>query len=292
MSSDDMPVGITPVEAPRPRRPAIRNAVLLTLLAFVAGIGVAAALIRNYAGMLGMEVRPLSASAAASALMPGFVPPPEAGSAAIPDRAALDARQSMLDARLADLETRAAMIDRESRLAAGNAGHAEAMLVAFAARRRIDRGLALGNIEAALHRHFDLVQPRAVIAVARASRMPVTIEELRLGLDTLAPTLANGGIDGGWWQSLRREIGNLIVIRRETTPSPHPADRLARIRRLLDAEQVEAALAEVARLPGAAKAGGWMEAASRYVEAHQALDAIESTAIEGRASDMAVASAN
>jgi thioredoxin-like negative regulator of GroEL len=62
-----------------------------------------------------------------------------------------------------------------------------------------------------------------------------------------------------------------------------PTDRLARARRLLEAGQVEAARAEVARLPGAAQAGNWMAAARRYVVARQALDVIENTALIGQA---------
>ncbi len=59
--------------------------------------------------------------------------------------------------------------------------------------------------------------------------------------------------------------------------------RRSRARRLLEAGQVEAARAEVARLPGAAQAGNWMDAARRYVLARQALDVIENTALIGQA---------
>jgi hypothetical protein len=60
-----------------------------------------------------------------------------------------------------------------------------------------------------------------------------------------------------------------------------PADRLARARRRLDAAQVEGALAEIARMPGAANAESWMDAARRYIAARQALNAIETVAIQG-----------
>jgi thioredoxin-like negative regulator of GroEL len=73
-----------------------------------------------------------------------------------------------------------------------------------------------------------------------------------------------------------------VVLRKAGTPSPMPADRLSRARRLLAAGQVEAARAEVARLPGAGQAGNWMEAARRYVAARQALEVIENTALIGQ----------
>ena len=54
-----------------------------------------------------------------------------------------------------------------------------------------------------------------------------------------------------------------------------PADRLARARRLLEAGQVEAARAEVERLPGATQASNWMDAARRYIVARKALDILD-----------------
>jgi len=65
--------------------------------------------------------------------------------------------------------------------------------------------------------------------------------------------------------------------------SPMPADRLARARRLLEAGQVEAARAEVERLPGATQASNWMDAARRYIVARKALDILENTALMGQA---------
>ncbi len=82
--------------------------------------------------------------------------------------------------------------------------------------------------------------------------------------------------------SLRRELGNLIVLHRADTPSPLPADRLTRARRTLEAGHVEAALAEVARMPGADSAERWTTAARRYIGARQALDTIETAAILGQ----------
>ena len=148
-----------------------------------------------------------------------------------------------------------------------------------------DPALELGYIEEQLRLRFGQAQPRATGAVIQAAHQPVTIEDLRQGLDTIAPTITstNGSTEDGWLQTVRREFSNLIVLREESMASPMPADRLARARRLLEAGQVEAARAEVARLPGAEQAGNWMDAARRYVVARRALDILENTALMGQA---------
>ena len=43
--------------------------------------------------------------------------------------------------------------------------------------------------------------------------------------------------------------------------------------------QVDAALAETMRLPGAARAEDWVTRARRYVVSHRALDEVESSAL-------------
>ncbi|WP_374146622.1 hypothetical protein [Sphingomonas sp. 28-63-12] len=294
MSSDDQ------FASARTARPSLRTALLFAGLAFVLGIGVTALFVRQYRqwlppsarGMLdaGLGTGAATGDSAASAPGTGFQPPPEAGAATRSfDSDALDARQTAIAAQLATLEARTMTIDQEARAAAGNAGRAEALLIAFAARRALDRGLALGDIEAPLKRRFGGAQPRAVTTILASARAPVTLEDLRMALDAIAPELTSGVATDGWWTSLRREISSLIVIRHEGTPSPRATDRLARVRRLLDAGQVEAALAEVARLPGAPQAKAWMTAAGHYIEAHAALDTIETAAIIGQGMNMSVA---
>lgn len=281
MSSDDPYAQRAPSRSGS--RSGMRTAIILATIAFVLGIAVTALFIRQYRQWLPRSAQAMIDSAAPEGGGGNFVPPPEvSASGRAIDNEALNARQTSLAAQLGVLEARTAMIDQDSRAAAGNAGRAEALLIAFAARRAIDRGLALGYVEGQLRQRFGLTQPRAVASIIQASRQPVTLEDLRLGLDTIAPDLTTGARTDGWWASLRREFAGLVVIRHEGTPSPRAADRLARARRLLDAGQVPAALAEVGRLPGAASAAPWIAAASRYVQAHDALDMIEGAAIQGQ----------
>jgi hypothetical protein len=177
------------------------------------------------------------------------------------------------------LEQRLSQIDFQSRAAVGNADRAEALLVAFAARRALDRGIGLGYLEAMLRQRFAATQPQAVATVLTASRQPVTLQQLQAELQDLSPHLTGGGPDQSWWQAVRTELGGLITIRREGSPSTLPDERLRRAQQSLQAGQVDVALVEVLRLPGRANAAAWVEKARRYVAARQALDTIETAAL-------------
>jgi hypothetical protein len=177
------------------------------------------------------------------------------------------------------LEERLAELDAQSRAAVGNADRAEGLLVAFAARRALDRGVALGYIEGLLAQRFGESQRQAVATVITASRQPVTLEVLQEKLAEVGPQLTGGGPDQSWWTALKSEMSGLVRLRREGTPSTMPAERLRRATRRLEAGQVDLALAEVLRMPGRDTAADWIAAARRYVSARRALDALETAAL-------------
>lgn len=177
------------------------------------------------------------------------------------------------------LEQRLEEIDRTADAASGNAGRAEALLVAFAARRAVDRGMALGYLEAALQQRFGVSQPRAVGVLITESRRPVTLAALNQELAALGPKLTGGGAAGNWWDSLKSALSNLVVVRQPGAPSPVPAERLARAELLVEAGRVDGAIAEISGLPGVKVAGNWLKDARRYVESHRALDILEASAI-------------
>jgi hypothetical protein len=252
-----------------------RAGIALGILAFLAGLAVMALV----ALRLGATFTPAKPVATVTLPVgPGGQPPvvivPSKSVAAVPtlDLAALSTREAELAAQLATLEARTRTIDSAS-------AQAEGLMIAFSARRALDRGLNLGFLEDQLRTRFGTTQPRAVATILQAAHNPVTLEDLRAGLDGIAPELMTGAASTGWWNSFNREIGNLVVLRKAGTPSPLPIDRVARARRLIEAGQVEAALSEVARTPGAPRADGWTAAARRYIAARAALDTIESTAI-------------
>lgn len=199
------------------------------------------------------------------------------------DPASLSARQELLAAQLAALEQRGAAITAASANAYGNATRAEGLFAALAARRQINRGQGLGYLEQQLRDRFGVTQPAEVNTIIAASRDPVTVEDLRLGLDQIGPQLALGPSgSSGWGGALWRLLGSLIVIHPKSAPSPVPSERLARVRRMLSQDQVEAAVEEVNKLPGAAQATGWMTGAKRYIEARKALNVLEAAALSGR----------
>ncbi len=181
-------------------------------------------------------------------------------------------------ARIAALEDR---IEKLGGIAGGGAtsARAEGLLIAFAARRAIDRGLSLGYLEGALQQQFGTTQPRAVGIIIAAAQQPVTIDKLKTDLDALGPRLLRAGPEKSWLDSAREAIGGLIIIRKAGTVSTAPNDRLERAGRMVEADRVDVALTEIARLPGAANAADWMRDARRLVEAHRALDLLEASAI-------------
>jgi hypothetical protein len=218
-------------------------------------------------------------AAAAPPEAPDYTPPaPQTAVAAAIDPATLVGREAALSAQLAALEARTNTVSADTAAAGGQAGRAEALLVAIASRRALDHGQGLGFLEVQLRDRFGALEPRATATVIDTGRRPVTLEDLRQGLEGIAPAVVSGA-GNGWLASLREELGHLVVLRQEASPSSLPADRLARARRLLDGGQVEAARAEVVRMPGAEAASNWLDAARRFVLARRALDVLESTAL-------------
>ena len=258
----------------KPRMGPVRKALLISAAAFLIGLAVMGWAVTRWEParrlFIGSQaIQPIDVAARldeASAL-----PPPSAGNSAEAGTASGN--------RVAALEQKMDEIDQTADAASGNAGRAEGLLIAFAARRAIERGLALGYLEAALQSRFGKTQPRAVGMIINASHRPITLDDLGQGLTAIAPNLVGGGPDEGWWASLKRTMSGLIVVRKTGTPSPAPTERLARAQKLVEAGRVDVALAEVARLPGANAADKWMDDARRYVEAHRALDTLEASSI-------------
>ncbi len=268
------------------RRRSLLPFLLLTAIAFLLGIAAMGWVLANWDGaarFLGVAPEP-PAPAVAPAPQPAPPPQPQAqpqpqtqpAPAEAPARLVLDPE---LQRRVAQLEQRLAAIGNVTRTAVGNADRAEGLLVAFAARRALDRGVALGYIEALLRQRFGQTQPQAVGMIITTARDPVTLEELRDGLRTAGPEMAGAPPNQGWWRAFRNELGALVTVRRQGTPSTVPAERLRRAEERLEAGQVDVALAEVLRLPGRENGREWIQAARRYVLARRALDTIETAAL-------------
>jgi hypothetical protein len=269
------------VTATKPKRP-LWTLLALPLVAFFAGIAAMGWLLANWgtaATFLGIVPAPPPAAAEPA-------PPPvavEHEPAPVPEAEAPAGERLVIDPettrRVNRLEERLALIDLQSRTAVGNADRAEGLLVAFAARRAIDRGVALGYIETLLRQRFAATEPQAVATVLTVARQPVTVQGLQKEFQEVAPHLSGGGQGQSWWGAFKTELAGLITIRRENTPSTQPAERLRRAGQSLESGQVEVALLEVLRLPGHERANPWIANARRYVAVHRALDRLESAAL-------------
>lgn len=187
-------------------------------------------------------------------------------------------QQGGIDQRLAAAEQRLARLDLQTQAAAGNAARAEGLLIAFATRRALERGAELGYLADQLRLRFGDALPNAVRTVIAFSRKPVTLDQLIARLEGLGPQLQDSKEEPSF-ERFRRELGELFVIRRESTPSPQPERRLERARLFLESGRIEAAVAEVRNLPGADQASGWISDAERYGDALRALDLIETAAV-------------
>jgi hypothetical protein len=181
--------------------------------------------------------------------------------------------------KIADLENRIAAVESATARAEGSAGRADALVIAFAARRAIDRGVALGYLENLLVDRFGAQHRAAVATAITASHQPVRLDDLITEYDALGPDLRRGGPQDSWWTNLRRELGDLVEVHSAERPATNPEAEYERARQRLASGDVDQALAETMRLPGAARAGDWVAKARRYIAAHRALDEIESAAL-------------
>jgi len=182
-------------------------------------------------------------------------------------------------ADVAVLEDRIARLESTTQQVAGSAGRADGLLVSFAARRAIDRGVPLGYLEALLSERFGASNRQAVATVITAGRNPVLLDQLIAQFDALGPQLQGGGSEVGFWEATRRQLGSLVSIHRTDRPSSKPSATFARAQARLQAGHVDQALAEAMRLPGVGSAAPWVDQARRYIAAHRALDEIESAAL-------------
>ncbi|MFM5948403.1 MAG: hypothetical protein ACKOPM_04115 [Novosphingobium sp.] len=237
------------------------------LLAFVAGAALVGWLIWD--GRIALPGREAAAPqvAGSTAAMP------------LPAPGASTSTTQGLELQIAALEQRLARIDLQTAATEGNTARAEAMLVALAARRAVERGVPLGYLEDQLRLRFGAARPSAVNTVIAANRQPTTLAQLSADLETLAPALRGEGPEETVWGRFRRQVSGLFVVHRDAPGASDPQNRLAQAQVLLRSGQVDAAIELVAAMPGGKAAEGWIARAKRYSETMSALDQIEQAAL-------------
>ncbi|MES2443534.1 MAG: hypothetical protein V4574_11955 [Pseudomonadota bacterium] len=273
--SPDEPLALEPSRGLSP----LTRSIAIGAGAFFAGVAGTAGVLWLNAGAAPAPAPPAVVTAQPQAAPAPALPPAT-------DVATLSAREAMLAGRLDLLETRLRDADGSARAASSYASQAERLMIAFAARRAIERGEALGPLGPQLRRRFGEAHGEAVSTIAQAATQRVLLEDLRVSLEAIGPRLM-ATPDASLWSRLRGLFGDLVVLRRVGTDDPRPAARLQAVREKLAKGNVEAALAEVARMPGAANAESWVTAAKQYIAARNALAEIELAAMETNAAPAA-----
>lgn len=245
----------------KPRGLRFKHILLIILLSFIGGAIALGWLAKSYGYLDGAKPAPEQ--------VPVAVQPESSGNLALAPVPA------PVTNRVDALEDRLTQINEDAAESAGNAAKAEALLAAFAARRALDSGKQLGYIGDQLQQRFGASQPQAVATILTAAQAPVTLEMLTAELTSLGNVLTTGQRDKDLWATINREFSELFVLRKEGSASPAPSQRLQRATTFIEAGNVNAAMAEVREMPGAAAASGWLTKARQYSDARKALDVIE-----------------
>jgi len=261
----------TSLPAPSPRSRSRAPLLLGLLLAFLLGAALVA-----WAAAQGYFAKALPTPQATATSAPTA---PDDSMAKLGVTGAPAARIGSLEGRLAMIEDRISRIDFQTHAAAGNATRAESLLIAYSARRLLDRGEPLGFVADQLRLRFGDAQPRAVQTVIEFAARPVTIDELSARLEALSPELGDTTSNDGFWTRAQREVSALFTVRRDASALVTPSARIARARLMLTAGRIENAIGEVQRLPGADAADTWVADARRYGDVQRSLDLLETTAM-------------
>jgi hypothetical protein len=183
------------------------------------------------------------------------------------------------NARIAQLEAQLSQQDGTSSIrVVQSSDRVSGLVLAFAARRALERGQSLGPIKDELQAHFGASAPHLVAAIESAATQPVSLAELKTEFELLAPSLTDDG--QGWLAGMGSRLSHLVSIRRSSEGSVDPHSQLAEARRQLDNGHVGTALGIVSRLPGKASATDWLAKAKRFADADAALNSLEAKAFD------------
>jgi len=277
MQDDNPTITEAPYTPPRHQRSGLWPA-LLVLLAFAGGGGLVGYF--AWTGELARYLPPRDGASQSPAMGSGSSATDNAlGAAQVPPAASPPQTVVTLEGRLAMLEDRFSRLDFKADAAAGNASRAEALLIASAARRMIERGQPLGYIADQLRLRFADAQPQAVQTITTFASNPVTIDQLTARLEALAPDLTDTSQDTNFLERTRQELASLFTVRSDSPTLLQPAARIDRARLMLIARRITNAIDEVGRLPGAEAANKWTADARRFDDAQRALDLLETTAM-------------
>ncbi len=264
----------------RPGRASGRRTWLSALVAFVLGLGVAGWLgwlsgadFGHFPGLSGVagnwRISPSNPDLAAR----------ESGLPLVTGGAQNATRDELaLGGRVAAMEQRLDRVDLRVAAASGNAARAEALLVAFAVRRVVERGAPLGYLADQLKLRFGDAQPNAVATIIGESRELIPLDQLAVRLAALAPQLTQSGRQTPW-NRVTRELAEMFVVRRDRPLRSDADARLDDARKALSEGRIDDAVADVQHVSNGADAASWSASARRYRDVERALDLIDTTAL-------------
>ena len=248
---------------------------IATLVAFVLGLGAAGWLGwrsgADFSHLLGLFHDSANFSSDFDAHPPAHTP-----AAIPPTNPALDAIS--LAGRVAAMEQRQDRLDLRVEAASGNTARAEALLVAFAVRRVVERGAPLGYLADQLKLRFGDAQPNAVATIITESKDLLPLDQLAAQLEAMAPQLTATG-QQTVWNRVTRELSELFVIRRDRPVVSNADARFDDARMALSEGRIDDAIAVIQKLSNGSDAASWGAAARRYRDIESALDLIDTTAL-------------
>ena len=251
-----------PAQAASPSGMKFKHIMLLLLVAFAGG-GIAAYYLANSFGVFAPATQTPAEPETTAPLPPGNVAPAPSPTAGTTPQ----------------VEGQVVPVYVTDPVISGDAVRGEGLLLTFAVRRTLDNGAPLGYLAEQLRLRFGATQPQAVATVISAAQAPVTVDNLQTELTGLAPVLVTGNRDASVWATIKREMSQLFVLRRDGGSTLPPEQRLIRAQALVEAGNLSAAMVEVAAMPGASAAQSWLVRAKRYADARKALDRLEQMAL-------------
>jgi hypothetical protein len=251
-----------------PPRKSWKRALALPVLFFVGGLGAAGWAVTQTewgASLLSPAPAPITIDASKLAAN-GQVPP------VTPD---VNARIAELEGRLARAESSGGPVST-SAASTSASQRVNGLVLAFAARRALERGQPLGAIEADLQSYFGTSQPHLLAALSTVAKQPVTLAQLIGEFDALSPALS--GRQGSMWDRVTGAMASLAALRKADQATTDPARIFATAKASLLSGNVAAALEQVSQLPARGQATDWMIKAKRYAAGQAALDSLEASA--------------
>lgn len=215
-------------------------------------------------------------------------PVADAGAAA--DASALALRLQAVESRavasetndanlLARLDALAAEVARTSNAVVETDARTRDLFLLSVARRMLEAGRPLTPIESAIETRFRDRDGAAVEALAAWSSVPQTRRTLRGRLDSIAE-LPPPEAAGSWWERLKARLSGLVTVRGERPETADSRALMEQARTAMAAGDVELAVSALAQGDWPPPIRQWVEDARILVAAEQALERLETDALE------------